>query len=327
MCRTEHMFFGADRLPAMHEMITADTPEERQAAVDKILPMQQDDFEGIFTAMKGLPVTVRLLDPPLHEFLPNLVEQSLKVQKMENQGADAGELDKERRLLAQVKKLHEQNPMLGTRGCRLGMLYPEIPDMQARAIIRAVLSVLKKEGETVQIHIMIPLVFTPIELETHRRIVQQAIDEEFESAGTKVDVKIGTMIELPRAALVADKIAEVADFFSFGTNDLTQTTLGISRDDAENGFLTEYLRTKVLKDNPFASIDQEGVGQLVAGAVEKGRKTNPELSVGVCGEHGGDPDSIHFFNKTGLDYVSCSPFRVPIARFAAAQAVISQQEK
>ncbi|GAE76863.1 pyruvate, phosphate dikinase [Cutibacterium acnes JCM 18918] len=241
----------------MHEMITADTPEERQAAVDKILPMQQDDFEGIFTAMKGLPVTVRLLDPPLHEFLPNLVEQSLKVQKMENQGADAGELDKERRLLAQVKKLHEQNPMLGTRGCRLGMLYPEIPDMQARAIIRAVLSVLKKEGETVQIHIMIPLVFTPIELETHRRIVQQAIDEEFESAGTKVDVKIGTMIELPRAALVADKIAEVADFFSFGTNDLTQTTLGISRDDAENGFLTEYLRTKVLKDNPFASIDQE----------------------------------------------------------------------
>ena len=327
LCRTEHMFFGADRLPAMHEMITADTPEERQAAVDKILPMQQDDFEGIFTAMKGLPVTVRLLDPPLHEFLPNLVEQSLKVQKMENQGADAGELDKERRLLAQVKKLHEQNPMLGTRGCRLGMLYPEIPDMQARAIIRAVLSVLKKEGETVQIHIMIPLVFTPIELETHRRIVQQAIDEEFESAGTKVDVKIGTMIELPRAALVADKIAEVADFFSFGTNDLTQTTLGISRDDAENGFLTEYLRTKVLKDNPFASIDQEGVGQLVAGAVEKGRKTNPELSVGVCGEHGGDPDSIHFFNKTGLDYVSCSPFRVPIARFAAAQAVISQQEK
>ena len=257
LCRTEHMFFGADRLPAMHEMITADTPEERQAAVDKILPMQQDDFEGIFTAMKGLPVTVRLLDPPLHEFLPNLVEQSLKVQKMENQGADAGELDKERRLLAQVKKLHEQNPMLGTRGCRLGMLYPEIPDMQARAIIRAVLSVLKKGGETVQIHIMIPLVFTPIELETHRRIVQQAIDEEFESAGTKVDVKIGTMIELPRAALVADKIAEVADFFSFGTNDLTQTTLGISRDDAENGFLTEYLRTKVLKDNPFASIDQE----------------------------------------------------------------------
>ena len=296
-------------------------------ALAKIEPFQKADFVGIFEAMDGYPVTIRLLDPPLHEFLPNLVEQSLKVQKMENQGADAGELDKERRLLAQVKKLHEQNPMLGTRGCRLGMLYPEIPDMQARAIIRAVLSVLQKEGETVQIHIMIPLVFTPTELETHRRIVQQAIDEEFEAAGTKVDVKIGTMIELPRAALIAGKLAEVADFFSFGTNDLTQTTLGISRDDAENGFLTEYLRTKVLKDNPFASIDQEGVGQLVAGAVEKGRKANPELSLGICGEHGGDPDSIHFFNKTGLDYVSCSPFRVPIARFAAAQAVISQQEK
>ncbi|MDN6481655.1 MAG: pyruvate, phosphate dikinase, partial [Acidipropionibacterium jensenii] len=227
LCRTEHMFFGADRLPAMHEMITAETPEERKVAVDKILPMQQADFEGVFTAMKGLPVTVRLLDPPLHEFLPNLVEQSLKVQQMELTGADPVALDKERRLLAQVKKLHEQNPMLGTRGVRLAMLYPEIPDMQARAIIRAVLAVQEKEGETVQINIMIPLVFTVVELETQRRIVTAAAADELAKAGKELDVKIGTMIELPRAALVADQIATQADFFSFGTNDLTQTTLGI----------------------------------------------------------------------------------------------------
>ena len=326
LCRTEHMFFGADRLPAMHEMITAETPEERKAAVDKILPMQQEDFEGVFTAMKGLPVTVRLLDPPLHEFLPSLVEQSLKVQEMELTSADPVHTDKERRLLAQVKKLHEQNPMLGTRGVRLAMLYPEIPDMQARAIIRAALAVLQREGETVDLHIMIPLVFTPVELATQRKIVEDCLAEEFDRAGRRIDVEIGTMIELPRAALIADRIAEVADFFSFGTNDLTQTTLGISRDDAENGFLTEYLRTKVLKQNPFASIDVDGVGQLVSGAVEKGRATKSSLGLGVCGEHGGDPDSVHFFNQVGLDYVSCSPFRVPIARFAAAQAVIEQRD-
>jgi pyruvate,orthophosphate dikinase len=325
LCRTEHMFFGADRLPAIHEMITAETPEERKTAVDKILPMQQSDFEEIFTAMKGLPVTVRLLDPPLHEFLPNLVEQSLKVQEMELKGADAGDLDKERRLLAQVKKLHEQNPMLGTRGVRLAMLYPEIPEMQARAIIRAVLAVLEREGETVDIHIMIPLVFTPVELDAQRKIVSEAVADELAKAGKDIDVKIGTMIELPRAALVADKIAEYADFFSFGTNDLTQTTLGISRDDAENGFLTEYLQSKVLAQNPFASIDVDGVGQLVAGAVKKGRAAKPEIELGVCGEHGGDPDSVHFFHKVGLDYVSCSPFRVPIARFSAAQAVIEEK--
>lgn len=325
LCRTEHMFFGEDRLPAMHKMITAESEEERRAAVDTILPMQQSDFEGIFTAMKGLPVTVRLLDPPLHEFLPNLVEQSLKVQRMELEGADAGDVDKERRLLAQVKKLHEQNPMLGTRGCRLGMLYPEIPEMQARAIIRAVLSVLEKEGETVRINIMIPLVFTPVELETQRKIVSEAVADELSKAGKEVEVRIGTMIELPRAALVADAIAEHADFFSFGTNDLTQTTLGISRDDAENGFLTEYMQTKVLKTNPFATIDQQGVGQLVAGAVEKGRRTNPDIELGICGEHGGDPESIDFFHRVGLDYVSCSPFRVPVARFAAAQAVIAEK--
>ncbi|MDU1778879.1 MAG: putative PEP-binding protein, partial [Propionibacterium sp.] len=326
LCRTEHMFFGADRLPAMHEMITAETPEERKAAVDKILPMQQEDFEGVFTAMKGLPVTVRLLDPPLHEFLPSLVEQSLKVQEMELTSTDPVHTDKERRLLAQVKKLHEQNPMLGTRGVRLAMLYPEIPDMQARAIIRAALAVLQREGKTVDLHIMIPLVFTPVELATQRKIVEDCLAEEFDRAGRRIDVEIGTMIELPRAALIADRIAEVADFFSFGTNDLTQTTLGISRDDAENGFLTEYLRTNVLKQNPFASIDVDGVGQLVSGAVERGRATKSSLGLGVCGEHGGDPDSVHFFNQVGLDYVSCSPFRVPIARFAAAQAVIEQRD-
>ena len=326
LCRTEHMFMAADRLPAVRRMILAETHEARADALDEILPMQQADFEGIFTAMKGLPVTVRLLDPPLHEFLPNLVEQSLLVQRLELTGGDASELEAARATLAQVKRLHELNPMLGTRGCRLAMLYPEIPAMQTRAIIRAALAVLEREGETIGVEIMIPLVALSKELEIQREIVEKTVAEELKAAGKELDVTVGTMIELPRAALVADQIAEYADFFSFGTNDLTQTGIGISRDDAENGFLTQYVTSKVLERNPFESIDVDGVGQLVDIGVAKGRSVKPNLKTGVCGEHGGDPDSVEFFQSVGLDYVSCSPYRVPIARFAAAKAVLKQRE-
>ena len=326
LCRTEHMFMAADRLPAVRRMILAETHEARADALDEILPMQQADFEGIFTAMKGLPVTVRLLDPPLHEFLPNLVEQSLLVQRLELTGGDASELEAARATLAQVKRLHELNPMLGTRGCRLAMLYPEIPAMQTRAIIRAALAVLEREGETIGVEIMIPLVALSKELEIQREIVERTVAEELKAAGKELDVTVGTMIELPRAALVADQIAEYADFFSFGTNDLTQTGIGISRDDAENGFLTQYVTSKVLERNPFESIDVDGVGQLVDIGVAKGRSVKPNLKTGVCGEHGGDPDSVEFFQSVGLDYVSCSPYRVPIARFAAAKAVLKQRE-
>ena len=326
LCRTEHMFMAADRLPAVRRMILAETHEARADALDEILPMQQADFEGIFTAMKGLPVTVRLLDPPLHEFLPNLVEQSLLVQRLELTGGDASELEAARATLAQVKRLHELNPMLGTRGCRLAMLYPEIPAMQTRAIIRAALAVLEREGETIGVEIMIPLVALSKELEIQREIVEKTVAEELKAAGKELEVTVGTMIELPRAALVADQIAEYADFFSFGTNDLTQTGIGISRDDAENGFLTQYVTSKVLERNPFESIDVDGVGQLVDIGVAKGRSVKPNLKTGVCGEHGGDPDSVEFFQSVGLDYVSCSPYRVPIARFAAAKAVLKQRE-
>ncbi|WP_300078933.1 pyruvate, phosphate dikinase [Propioniciclava sp.] len=325
LARTEHMFMAADRLPAVRKMILAENEEQRAAALAEILPMQQKDFEAIFTAMKGLPVTVRLLDPPLHEFLPNLVEQSLLVQKLELTGADEAEVAAERATLAQVKRLHEQNPMLGTRGCRLAMLYPSIPDMQARAIIKAALAVLEREGETVGVEIMIPLVAFESELKTQREIVVAAVEDEFEKAGKKLDYTVGTMIEIPRAALVANEIANQADFFSFGTNDLTQTGIGISRDDAEAGFLGAYVDNEVIKANPFASLDATGVGQLVQIGVEKGRSTKPNLKTGVCGEHGGDPASIEFFNSVGLNYVSCSPFRVPIARLAAAQAALKQK--
>lgn len=289
--------------------------------------MQQADFEGVFTAMKGLPVTVRLLDPPLHEFLPNLTEQSLLVQRLEFEGGDAEELGAARATLGQVRRLNELNPMLGTRGCRLAMLYPEIPEMQTRAIVRAALAVLKREGETAEVEIMIPLVALTTELKVQRGIVERTMADELKTSGKKLDITIGTMIELPRAALIADEIAEYADFFSFGTNDLTQTTIGISRDDAENGFLTNYVVDHVMERNPFESIDIEGVGQLVRMGTEKGRSAKPKLKVGVCGEHGGDPDSIEFFHSLGLNYVSCSPFRVPIARFAAARAVLNERNR
>ncbi len=325
LCRTEHMFMAADRLPAVRKMILAENDEQRTAALAEILPMQQADFEQIFTAMKGLPVTVRLLDPPLHEFLPNLVDQSLLVQKLELTGGSEEDLARERELLGQVKKLHEQNPMLGTRGCRLAMLYPEIPEMQTRAIIRAALAVKEREGETVGVEIMIPLVALKKELEVQRGIVEKTVAEELEAAGAELDYTVGTMIELPRAAICADQIAEVADFFSFGTNDLTQTGIGISRDDAEQGFLGYYVDNEIMPKNPFASIDQDGVGGLVKIGVEKGRSVKPDLKTGVCGEHGGDPDSIDFFHRVGLNYVSCSPFRVPIARLAAARAALKNK--
>lgn len=322
LCRTEHMFMAADRLPAVRRMILADNDDERAAALEEILPMQQADFEGIFEAMVGLPVTVRLLDPPLHEFMPDLVEQSLLVQRLELTGGDAAELEQARKLLGSIKKLHEQNPMLGTRGCRLAMLYPEIPAMQARAIARAALAVRERKGETVDVEIMIPLVAYAEELKRQRAIVEEAIAEELQAAGQELDYTVGTMIELPRAAIVADQIAEHADFFSFGTNDLTQTGIGISRDDAEGGFLGHYVAHDVMPRNPFASVDVDGVGGLVKVGVERGRGQKSGLKCGVCGEHGGDPESIEFFESADLDYVSCSPYRVPIARFAAARATL-----
>ncbi len=322
LCRTEHMFMAADRLPAVRRMILADNDDERAAALEEILPMQQADFEGIFEAMAGLPVTVRLLDPPLHEFMPDLVEQSLLVQRLELTGGDAAELEQARKLLGSIKKLHEQNPMLGTRGCRLAMLYPEIPAMQARAIARAALAVRERKGETVDVEIMIPLVAYAEELKRQRAIVEEAIAEELQAAGQELDYTVGTMIELPRAAIVADQIAEHADFFSFGTNDLTQTGIGISRDDAEGGFLGHYVAHDVMPRNPFASVDVDGVGGLVKVGVERGRGQKSGLKCGVCGEHGGDPESIEFFESANLDYVSCSPYRVPIARFAAARATL-----
>ena len=326
LCRTEHMFMAPDRLPAVRKMILAESTEDRAAALEEILPMQQEDFEDIFTAMKGLPVTVRLLDPPLHEFLPNLVDQSLLVQRLELTGGSEQELDEARSMLSSVKRLTEQNPMLGTRGCRLAMLYPEIPEMQTRAIIRAALAVREREGETVGVEIMIPLVAYSAELEAQRDVVERAVAEELEAAGQQLDVTVGTMIELPRACIVADEIAQHADFFSFGTNDLTQTGIGISRDDAEGGFLSAYVSDEVIPANPFESIDRDGVGGLVQIGTERGRSAKPELKVGVCGEHGGDPASIALFHELGLSYVSCSPFRVPIARFAAARAVLDARD-
>jgi pyruvate,orthophosphate dikinase len=331
LCRTEHMFMAEDRLPAVRRMILAEDEEERASALETILPMQQEDFEAIFEAMSGLPVTIRLLDPPLHEFLPDLVEQALLVQRLElgqgsggSGGTDPAELRKARVLLDSVKKLTETNPMLGTRGVRLALLYPEIPQMQVRAIARAAFTVRASGGEPV-VEIMVPLVGYAEELSRMREIIDETLAEEFESAGERFDYAVGTMIELPRAALVADQIAEHADFFSFGTNDLTQTGIGISRDDAEGSFLAAYVDSDVVPDNPFATIDVDGVGELVRLGARGGRAAKPGLKIGVCGEHGGDPASIGLFESIGLDYVSCSPYRVPIARFAAARAVLDAQ--
>jgi pyruvate, orthophosphate dikinase len=342
LCRTEHMFFGEEKIPHMRAMILADNEKDRRAALKKLLPMQRKDFRGVFKAMDGLPVTIRTLDPPLHEFLPRREDLMVEIATLPHADAKrkkelvkryadygakgVGDLKKLLpTLLARVEQLHEFNPMLGHRGCRLGITYPEITEMQARAIFEAAVDC-TKEGIKVLPEVMIPLVATVKEMANQAAIVRRVADEVFKEKGAKVEYMVGTMIELPRAALVADEIAKEAEFFSFGTNDLTQTTFGFSRDDV-NKVLPTYLAEGILKQDPFAALDQEGVGQLVKMATERGRKTRPTLKVGICGEHGGEPSSVEFCYKTGLNYVSCSPFRVLTARLAAAQAAAAETLK
>lgn len=312
LCRTEHMFFEPDRIKAVREMILSDDVEGRKKALAKILPMQKGDFKGLFEAMEGLPVTIRLLDPPLHEFLPHEDEHIEGLAKEMGVPAD--------RLKAKVEQLHEFNPMLGHRGCRLAITYPEICEMQAQAIIEAACE-LKKDGKNVIPEIMVPLVATVKELKPLKDIIIKTAEDVMNKLGIKIDYKIGTMIELPRAAICADEIAKEAEFFSFGTNDLTQTAFGLSRDDAGR-FLPFYVEKKILPDDPFISIDQGGVGELMKIGIEQGRKTRPDIKLGICGEHGGEAESVKFCYKIGLNYVSCSPFRVPVARLAAAHAAI-----
>ena len=315
LCRTEHMFFEGEKIKAMREMILAGNEEGRIKALDKILPYQKEDFKGIFRAMAGLPVTVRLLDPPLHEFVPHDTQSQQALA--DAMGLELSEVKN------RVEKLSEQNPMLGHRGCRLGNTYPEITKMQTRAILTACLD-LKKEGVETHPEIMIPLIGTINEFKLQEETIRQTAANIFAEEGDSVDYKVGTMIEIPRAAITADRIATAAEFFSFGTNDLTQMTFGYSRDDISS-FLPTYLEKKILDVDPFQVLDQEGVGQLVEMATNKGRAQNPKLKCGICGEHGGDPTSVEFCHRTGLDYVSCSPFRVPIARLAAAQAAVKEK--
>jgi len=322
LCRTEHMFFGDDRLPIVQQMILAETPEERQIALDKLLPFQKKDFKGLFSAMEGKPVTIRTLDPPLHEFLPRLEEVEGKIKELDTKSDDyEEELEELNKTVKRIEELSEMNPMLGHRGCRLGIIYPEITEMQVRAIITAACE-LQKDKKKVIPEIMIPLVGHVNEFKNQKELVVRVANEVIARSKCK-DLKylVGTMIEIPRAAITADEIANEADFFSFGTNDLTQMSMGFSRDDAGK-FLGPYVEKGILPKDPFVSIDQEGVGQLVLMGKDKGRSVREDLKIGVCGEHGGDPESIKFFHKAGLDYVSCSPFRVPIARLAAAQATI-----
>ncbi len=329
LCRTEHMFMSAQRLPIVQQMILAETALDREHALNQLLPMQQSDFEGIFQAMDGLPVTIRLLDPPLHEFLPNLEElvgKQLRMTLLEPEKEESLERKELDKLIRKVRSLHESNPMLGQRGCRLGILLPEIYLMQIEAIFRVALICLEK-GIRVLPEIMIPLVSDSKELQILRELIDQTASKVLGPEQNGCPYKVGTMIEIPRAALTADKIAEHADFFSFGTNDLTQMTFGYSRDDAEGKFLTHYIENKVLSSNPFQVIDRAGVGQLMEGAIEKGRKIKSNLKMGVCGEHGGDRESIFYCHEIGLNYVSCSPFRVPLARMAAAQAKLELGDK
>lgn len=319
LCRTEHMFMEQERLPIVQEMILSDSLEERIKALDKLLPIQQGDFEGILRAMAGNPVTIRLLDPPLHEFLPNLEELLVEVTLLKERGEVGDTLKEKEELLKKVRSLTEFNPMMGHRGCRLGLVYPEIYRMQVRAISQAAVK-LKKDGVDVHAEIMIPLVGHFNELQKMREMALEEIGDVSKETGVELNFPIGTMIELPRACVTADQIARFADFFSFGTNDLTQTTFGFSRDDAEGKFLSFYVGEKILPENPFAVLDKEGVGSLVARAVKLGRQSKPALKLGICGEHGGEPSSIEYCHEIGLNYVSCSPFRVPVARLAAAQA-------
>src|SRR3954464_15464513 len=339
LCRTEHMFFAEDRLPIVQEMILARDEKSRRKALQKLLPMQRADFAGLFKAMDGFPVVIRTLDPPLHEFLPkreNLMVDLAKLphatpkEKKEMAGTykvSVGELKKHLpELLARVEELHEFNPMLGHRGCRLGITYPEITEMQARAIFEAAVQVAKK-GVKVIPEVMIPLIGSVKELENQKAIVLQVAQEVLGKAGMK-DLKyyVGTMIEIPRAAMTADEVAREAEFFSFGTNDLTQTTMGLSRGDYTK-FSKQYEDLKIFKADPFAVLDQDGVGKLIQRAVELGRKSRPDLEVGICGEHGGEPSSVEFCYRIGMNYVSCSPYRVPIARLAAAQAALASKNQ
>jgi pyruvate,orthophosphate dikinase len=314
LARTEHMFFAEDRIDVVRKMILAANTEERVEALAKILPMQRDDFVGVFKAMDGFPVTIRLLDPPLHEFLPG---DKGEVEALAGRiGVDVATLS------AKIEALHEFNPMLGHRGCRLGITYPEIYEVQVRAMIEAA-CIAAQDGATVKPEIMVPLISKRAELEFLREMVIRVADEVLKERGVKIDYLVGTMIEVPRAAVTAGGVAEVSDFFSFGTNDLTQMTFGFSRDDS-GPFIGAYIEKGILKKDPFETIDADGVGELVRMAVNEGRKTKPNLKLGICGEHGGDPVSVHFCNSVGLDYVSCSPFRVPIARLAAAQAALEE---
>jgi pyruvate,orthophosphate dikinase len=316
LCRTEHMFFEGDRIDAMREMILARNTDDRRKALEKLLPFQREDFIGIFRSLDGLPATIRLLDPPLHEFLPHdHAQQSALSNKL---GIPQEEIAK------RVHELHEFNPMLGHRGCRLGIVYPEISEMQARAIFEAAAQV-QSEGIRVRPEVMIPLVGFPKELKLQIEIVNRVAKEVIKEKKVKFKYLVGTMIEVPRAALVADKIAEDAEFFSFGTNDLTQTTLGMSRDDS-GSFIPAYTEHEIIAANPFATIDQDGVGELMKIARDRARKVRKDIKLGICGEHGGEPKSVEFCHVLGLNYVSCSPFRVPIARLAAAQAVLKEKK-
>jgi pyruvate, orthophosphate dikinase len=321
LCRTEHMFFGEGRIPIVQRMILADNEPDRRKALDELLPLQRGDFYDVFKAMRGTPVTIRTIDPPLHEFLPKREELMVEIARLEITGKDKRQLDEKRKLLQRVEQLHEFNPMLGHRGVRLGITYPEITEMQTRAIIEAACD-LSKEGVKVVPEIMIPLVGHVKELRDQKTVVDRIAAETMKARGVKVQYLVGTMIEVPRGAMTADQIAEEAQFFSFGTNDLTQLTFGFSRDDVGK-FLRIYQDKKILDKDPFASIDVDGVGAVVTIGVQRGRQTRKDLKIGVCGEHGGDPSSIHFFEKAGMDYVSASPYRIPVARLAAAQAALS----
>ncbi|MGB6781432.1 MAG: pyruvate, phosphate dikinase [Terracidiphilus sp.] len=324
LCRTEHMFFAEGRIEHVRAMIMASDEKERREALKHLLPLQRQDFIGLFKAMESLPVTIRLLDPPLHEFLPQREELLVEIQHLEDTKPRSPKIKELRTLLARVQELHEVNPMLGLRGCRLGIAFPEITEMQARAIFEAAVNV-KNHGGDPHLEIMVPLVATIEEMRHQAAIIRRVAEQVFKEKNAKVDFMVGTMIELPRAALVADQIAEEAEFFSFGTNDLTQTTYGISRDDI-NHFLPAYLKAGIFKQDPFATLDQAGVGALVKMATAKGRNTRPTLKVGICGEHGGDPESVKFCHKVGLNYVSCSPFRLLTARLAAAQAALLEKQ-
>jgi len=322
LCRTEHMFFAEDRISIMQKMILARAKEEREKYLEQLLPLQKQDFIGLYREMEGYPVTIRLLDPPLHEFLPKREDLMVEIAQLELTGNDAAKLEEKRRLLTRVEELHEFNPMLGLRGCRLGITMPEITRMQARAIMEAACE-LAKEGKKIVPEIMIPLVGMVSEMKSQKDLVKEVAQETMKQYGVKLNYLVGTMIELPRAAVTADRIAQEAEFFSFGTNDLTQTTFGFSRDDAAK-FIDFYKTTKIMEVDPFAVLDREGVGSLMKQAIEGGRKTRAGIKLGICGEHGGDPSSVEFCNQLGLDYVSCSPFRVAIARLASAQAAIAE---